>query len=155
MWDEITYPFPNFNSTNVVVSEWRRNFVSHFTGHMITYPCWDVGFHYAVWNTWLEGLSRQKPRPKAEVMSSLRPEGHVFHTAWDTMIKSYYSTLADWLFSVFIHRCSHKYEFYCFKISSFWFTSWLLGKTYCCYGLVAKEHKWIIVMKTWIPGLLY
>ena len=40
--------------------------------------------------------------------SLLRPEGHVFHTAWETMIKSYYSTLAYWFFSVF---CSHKCEF--------------------------------------------
>ena len=33
-------------------------------------------------------------------LSLLRPEGHVFHTAWETMIKSYYSTLADWFFHV-------------------------------------------------------
>ena len=36
-------------------------------------------------------------------LSYLRPEGHVFHTAWETMIKSYYSTLADWFFSMFFH----------------------------------------------------
>ena len=30
--------------------------------------------------------------------SLLRPEGHVFHTAWETMIKSYHCTLADWFF---------------------------------------------------------
>ena len=36
-------------------------------------------------------------------LSLLRPEGHVFHTAWETMIKSYYSTLTDWFFSCFIH----------------------------------------------------
>ena len=41
-------------------------------------------------------------------LSLLRPEGHVFHTAWGTMIKCYYSTLADWFFSMFY---SHKYEF--------------------------------------------
>ena len=40
--------------------------------------------------TWPEGLSRQKPSPK----------GHVFHTAWETMIKSYYSTLTDWFFFI-------------------------------------------------------
>ena len=33
--------------------------------------------------------------------------GHVFHTAWETMIKSYYSTLTDWFFSF----CSQKLEF--------------------------------------------
>ena len=36
-------------------------------------------------------------------LSLLRPEGHVFHTAWETMIKSYYSTLTDWFFLCFIH----------------------------------------------------
>ena len=36
-------------------------------------------------------------------LSLLRPEGHVFHTALETMIKSYYSTLADWIFPCFIH----------------------------------------------------
>ena len=36
-------------------------------------------------------------------LSLLRPEGHVFHTAWETMIKSYYSTLTDWFFPCFIH----------------------------------------------------
>ena len=35
-------------------------------------------------------------------MSFLRPEGHVFHTAWETMIKSYYSTLTDWFFFVIL-----------------------------------------------------
>ena len=41
-------------------------------------------------------------------LSLLRPEGHAFHTAWETMIKSYYSTLADFFFFAFY---SHKYEF--------------------------------------------
>ena len=33
-------------------------------------------------------------------LSLLRPEGHVFHTAWETMIKTYYSTLTDWFFFI-------------------------------------------------------
>ena len=39
VWDEITYPFPNFN---VEVWEWISNFIPHFIGHVITYPCWDL-----------------------------------------------------------------------------------------------------------------
>ena len=39
VWDEITYPFPNFNGYTVEVWEWISNFIPHFTGHMITYPC--------------------------------------------------------------------------------------------------------------------
>ena len=29
VWDEITYPFPNFNSYVVEVKEWLSNFISH------------------------------------------------------------------------------------------------------------------------------
>ena len=36
-WDEITYPFQNFNN----VWDWRSNFIPHFTGHEIIYPCWN------------------------------------------------------------------------------------------------------------------
>ena len=39
-WDEITYPFPNFNGATVEVWEWVSNFISRFTRHVITYPYW-------------------------------------------------------------------------------------------------------------------
>ena len=39
MWDEITYPFPNFNIVAIEVWEWTSNFIAHFTGHLNTYPC--------------------------------------------------------------------------------------------------------------------
>ena len=38
-WDEITYPFPNFNGAVVEVLEWIVDFIPHFTGYVITYPC--------------------------------------------------------------------------------------------------------------------
>ena len=41
VWDEITYPFLNFNGATVEVYEWISNFIPHFTMHVITYPCWD------------------------------------------------------------------------------------------------------------------
>ena len=41
MWDEITYPFLNFNGCTVEVQEWLSNFIPHFTGLVITYPRWD------------------------------------------------------------------------------------------------------------------
>ena len=40
VWDEITYPFPNFNGATVEVWEWISNFIPHFTGTVITYPRW-------------------------------------------------------------------------------------------------------------------
>ena len=41
VWDEITYPFPNFNGCTVEVWEWITNFIPHFTRCVMTYPCWD------------------------------------------------------------------------------------------------------------------
>ena len=40
MWDEITYPFLNFNGATAEFWEWIGNFISHFIGRVITYPCW-------------------------------------------------------------------------------------------------------------------
>ena len=36
--DEITCRFPNFNSDSIEVWEWMNNLISHFTGHVTTYP---------------------------------------------------------------------------------------------------------------------
>ena len=41
VWDEINYPFPNLNDGTVGVWELVNsyNFILHFAGHVITYPC--------------------------------------------------------------------------------------------------------------------
>ena len=39
MWYVITYSFPNFNSTAVEVWECISNFIPHFVGHVMAYPC--------------------------------------------------------------------------------------------------------------------
>ena len=39
MRDEIIHPFPN--GWTVEVWEWINDFIPHFIGHVITYPCWD------------------------------------------------------------------------------------------------------------------
>ena len=41
VWDEITYPFPNFNGATVEACEWISYFIQPFIMDMITYPCWD------------------------------------------------------------------------------------------------------------------
>ena len=41
VWDEISYPFPNFHGATIEVWEWMNNFIPHFTGQVITYPCWN------------------------------------------------------------------------------------------------------------------
>ena len=40
MWDEIAYPFENFNGTTIEIWEWISNLFHFFNGYMITYPCW-------------------------------------------------------------------------------------------------------------------
>ena len=40
VWDEITYPFSNFNSETVEVWERISNSNPYITGHVITYPYW-------------------------------------------------------------------------------------------------------------------
>ena len=39
VWDEITYPFPNFNGTTIEVWEWISNSIPHFMIYVIAYPC--------------------------------------------------------------------------------------------------------------------
>ena len=41
VWNEVTYPFANFNGTTVEVWEWISNILLHFIMDVITYPCWD------------------------------------------------------------------------------------------------------------------
>ena len=55
---------------------------------------------------------------RSRFLSLLRPEGHFFQTARETMVKSYYTTRASMIdfFSVF-H--SNNYEFYCFEMANF------------------------------------
>ena len=38
MWDDIIYPFPNFNGFTVEVWEWINNFIPHFIIQVSTYP---------------------------------------------------------------------------------------------------------------------
>ena len=53
---------------------------------------------HAMWQTWPKGLSRQNGGRRPRFLLLLKPDGHVFHTAWEGMIKSYYTTLTDWFF---------------------------------------------------------
>ena len=41
VWDEITYPFPNFNGATVEVWEWINDVISHSMIDVITYLCWN------------------------------------------------------------------------------------------------------------------
>ena len=39
IWNEITYPFPIFSGYTVKFWELVSNIISHFTEHVIIYPC--------------------------------------------------------------------------------------------------------------------
>ena len=45
VWDEIIYPFPN-NDGTVEFGEWISNFIPQFTGHVISYPYWDLSLNH-------------------------------------------------------------------------------------------------------------
>ena len=51
VWDEITYQFPNVNGATVEVRDSIINFIPQFTGHVITYPCWDWGYSMLIKGT--------------------------------------------------------------------------------------------------------
>ena len=44
VWDEMTYPFPNFNGCTVEVWEWISDFTQHFVKDVITYPYRDYSY---------------------------------------------------------------------------------------------------------------
>ena len=46
VWDEIIYPFPNFNGCSIEVWEWISNFITHIVIDVITYSCWDQKLIY-------------------------------------------------------------------------------------------------------------
>ena len=59
MWDEINFPFLNSNGATVGVYEWIDNFIPHFTGCVITYPC--TGSDKSTHTMW--HALHQDPRP--------------------------------------------------------------------------------------------
>ena len=44
MWDEITYPFLNFN--DYTVGKWISSFIPHFMMDIIIYPYWDLKLNH-------------------------------------------------------------------------------------------------------------
>ena len=92
------------------ISSMLNHISSMLLNHISSMPC------CRIWS-WSPMLcEKHGPRDLVDInrgwrprfLSLLRPEGRVFHTAWETMIKSYYSTLADWFFFSF---CLQKCEF--------------------------------------------
>ena len=60
VWDEITYPFPNFN-VYIDGMNFMNNFTPYFVMDVITYPCWDWSQTKSVKGA----LEDRKPLPEA------------------------------------------------------------------------------------------
>ena len=41
VWDEIIYPYPNFNNNIIEFWEWVNNFIQQFIMYVIIFPWWD------------------------------------------------------------------------------------------------------------------
>ena len=129
----------------------RRNFASHWLdiaalNVLVNDP---DGFHMVFGNNSHEGSCIGHVIWRPRFLSLLRPEGHVFHTAWETIIKSYYSTLTDWFYPRFIHI---NINISAVKLTHFGSLRGCLGN--CTIAMDWLPHKWIIVMNNSIPALL-
>ena len=59
MWDEITYPFPNFNRATVEIWGWISNFIAQFMMGVITSPCGPI---LQSWSCkWLQAWGKRSP----------------------------------------------------------------------------------------------
>ena len=62
VWNEITYPFPNFHGCTIEVWEWIRNFIPHFIMIAIIYrTCWHkvylrLGHGYIITSVCFHGM---------------------------------------------------------------------------------------------------
>ena len=91
MWEDITFLFPNFNGCTVEVWEWISNFISHFTEHVITYPCLGLKLNY---------VSKRSP-------------GVAIELSRDRVIVSLFVSIFMWKM-YFSLRASSRYELYNF-----------------------------------------
>ena len=57
VWNEITYPFPNFNGCTSEVWEWIRNSTSYFKMDVITYPNFRITLEWSSHNLAIDTLA--------------------------------------------------------------------------------------------------
>ena len=57
VWNEITYPFPNFNGCTSEVWEWIRNSTSYFKMDVITYPNFGITLEWSSHNLAIDTLA--------------------------------------------------------------------------------------------------
>ena len=74
VWDEIFYPFSNFNSCTVEVWEWISNFIPHITEYVIIYACRGLSLLCVVggWEDQLDFMASSIKAPEAADYSCFR-----------------------------------------------------------------------------------
>ena len=87
---EITYPFSNFNGSNVEVWEWTSNLIVYFIMDVIAYPCWYLSYFMLV-----KGATGQ-----LEVPNDKLPSGRWFVVA---RAGSWFTYIGDSIYAVTIH----------------------------------------------------
>ena len=71
VWDEITYPFPNFKGANVEIWARLSNFIPHFTGHYIS----------MLWLKFIH-VSKKAPQVLSELMPVIQMFQHGHKVQW-------------------------------------------------------------------------
>ena len=67
VWDEITYPFPNFNDATVDVWKWISKFIQHFIIDVIAYTCWGLGVGGAVRFLVVGTIGKEERPPRGQL----------------------------------------------------------------------------------------
>ena len=111
VWDEITYPFPNFNGCTVEVWEWISNFIPHFIMRLITYPT-------QFWRIWVKIHSMNRPGNTDVTM--------YYH--WSSSIDHKETLKQEWSNENFLSKIFYGCAFFVFD-----FNCWVVRLLCICY----------------------
>ena len=107
--------FPNFNYAVVDVWKWVSHFIPHFTGHVITHPCWDLNHcgrmtHICISKLIIigsdNGLSPNRRQAIVRTKAGLLLIDNTFQCNW------------NWNSNVFIHE--NVFENVVWKVAAIW-----------------------------------
>ena len=124
MWDDITYPFPNFNGCTVEVWEWISNFIPPILMDVIIYPCW-----YYSYNPFIKGargdINTGSPSVNEKKSMSLIYTGNCHKSQWNPLLRGTQApthwhntcrnniTLSFWWKQNVLHKTNVKISYFC------------------------------------------
>ena len=98
VWDEITFPFPNFNGCTVEVWKWISNFIPHRIMDVITYPRLDW-----TWSQWQSPALIQRCKCSRTLLIGIL-----------VSCSSFRKNIRHWGATKILMRCYKKY--YCYVV---------------------------------------